>query len=192
MAILRGVDTYEAILTRRSVPKVTDRAPSRAEIEKLLDAAVRAPTHHLTQPWRFVVLSGDALDELGAAWAAGTEAQGKDASGIAAKTRRAPVILCVIERPHLDNPKCVEVEEHYSIGAAMQNVLLAAHSMGLGAMVRTGPCATFDEVRSHLGVGDDESIAGLIYIGYPAPGNEERPMTRRTPAADITEWRGWS
>ena len=185
------MDTYDAIMTRRSVPKVTEQVPARAEIEKLLDAAVRAPTHHLTQPWRFIVLTGDALDELGAAWAAGTEAQGKDPSGIAAKTRRAPVILCVIERPHLDHPKCVEVEEHYSIGAAMQNVLLAAHAMGLGAMVRTGPCAMLDEVKDHLGVGDDESIAGLIYIGYPGPGDADRPMTRRTPATEITEWRGW-
>lgn len=186
------MDTYEAIITRRSVPKMTDEVPSRAEIEKLLEAAVRAPTHHLTQPWRFEVLAGDALDGLGAAWAAGVAAEGKDATGIAAKTRRAPVIICVIEKPHLHNPKCIEVEEHYSVGAAMQNILLAAHSMGLGAMIRTGACATLDQVRDHLGVGDDESIAGLIYVGYPAPGDAERPMTRRTPAAEITGWRGWS
>jgi len=185
------VDTYEAILTRRSVPKVTDRVPDRAEVLRLLDAAVRAPTHHLTQPWRFMVLTGGALDELGSAWAAGTEAQGKDASGIAAKTRRAPVIICVIEKPHLDHPKCIEVEEHHAVGAAMQNILLAAHSLGLGAMVRTGPCATLDEVRDYLGLDDDELIAGFIYLGYPAPGDPERPMTRRRPAAEITEWRGW-
>lgn len=185
------MDAYEAIITRRSVPKVSDRVPPRDQVEKLLEGAVRAPTHHLTQPWRFAVLTGDALDELGAAWAAGTEAAGKDATGIAAKTRRAPVVICVIERPHLDNPKCVEVEEHYSVGAAMQNILLAAHAMGLGAMIRTGPCATFDEVREYLGVGPDETIAGLIYLGYPAPEASERPMTRRTPAAEITEWRGW-
>lgn len=185
------MDTYEAIMTRRSVPKVTEQVPSQDDIQKLLEAAVRAPTHHLTQPWRFVVLRGDALDELGAAWAAGTESQGKDATGVADKTRRAPVIICVIERPHLDNPKCVEVEEHLSTGMALQNILLAAHTMGLGAMIRTGPCATLDEVRRYLGVGDDELIAGLIYVGYPAPGDSERPMTRRAAADERTEWRGW-
>lgn len=157
----------------------------------LLDAAVRAPTHHLTQPWRFIVLRGDSLGELGAAWAAGTAAQGKDATGVADKTLRAPVIICVIERPHLHNPKCVEVEEHFATGMAMQNILLAAHAMGLGAMIRTGPCATFDDVRTYLGVGDDELIAGLIYVGYPAPGDSERPMTRRAAADERTEWRGW-
>ncbi|MCA1705202.1 MAG: nitroreductase [Actinobacteria bacterium] len=186
------MEALEAILTRHSVPKVTDQVPPRAEIEQLLEAAVRAPTHHLTQPWRFVVLGGDARKDLGLAWAAGQEKTGKDTTGLAAKTLRAPVIICVIDRPHLDNPKCVEVEEHYAVGAAMQNILLAAHASGLGAMIRTGTCATFQEVRDYLGVEVDESIAGLIYIGYPAPGDAERPMTRRAPASNITEWRGWS
>ena len=186
------MDAYEAILTRRSVPKVTEVVPARGEIQRLLEAAVRAPTHHLTQPWRFVVLTGEARDELGEAWVAGQELTGKDTTGLAEKTRRAPVIICVIEKPHLNNPKCVEVEEHYSVGAAMQNILLAAHALGLGAMIRTGPCATMDQVRAYLGVDEDELIAGLIYVGYPAPGDSERPMTRRTPAAEITEWRGWT
>lgn len=178
-------------MTRRSVPKLSERpVPSKEEIQKLLDAAVRAPTHHLTQPWRFKVLAGNALDELGVAWAAGTEAQGKDPSGVAAKTRRAPVIICVIERPHLDNPRCVEIEEHMATGMAMQNILLAAHAMGLGAMIRTGPCATLDEVRRYLGVEDEELIAGLIYVGYPLA-DSERPMTRRASAEERTEWLGW-
>lgn len=186
------MDAIEAILTRHSVPKVTEQALPRGEIEKLLEAAVRAPTHHLTQPWRFVVLAGSARDELGTAWVAGQEKTGKDTTGLAEKTRRAPVIICVIDSPHLDNPKCVEVEEHYAVGAAMQNVLLAAHALGLGAMIRTGTCATFEEVRNFLGVGDDETIAGLIYVGYPAPEDAGRPMARRTPATEVTEWRGWS
>lgn len=185
------MDTYEAILTRRSVPKVTEQVPRREDIEKLLEAAVRAPTHHLTQPWRFVVLAGAARDELGEAWAAGQAKTGKDTTGLAEKTKRAPVIIAVIDRPHLDNPKCVEVEEHYSVGAAIQNILLAAHASGLGAMIRTGTCGTYEEVRSLLGVTKDETIAGLIYIGYPAPGDADRPMTRRTPASEVTEWRGW-
>jgi nitroreductase len=185
------VDTYEAIMTRRSVPKVTDQVPSKEAIEKLLEAGVRAPTHHLTQPWRFLVLTGAALDDFGAAWQAGTERGGKDGSGIAAKAHRAPVILAVIATPHLNHPKAIEMEEHYATGMAMQNILLAAHDLGLGAMIRTGPAAEMDEVRAALGVEPDERIAGLIYLGYPAPGDSDRPMTRRTAAAERTEWRGW-
>ncbi|MDQ3963177.1 MAG: nitroreductase [Actinomycetota bacterium] len=184
------METYEAIMTRRSVPKLSDRVPERQAIQRLLDAAVRAPTHHLTQPWRFVVLADAALDDFGRAWEAGTVREGKDASGIMDKAHRAPVVIAVIERPHLDNRKVVEEEEHYATGAAMQNMLLAAHDAGLGAMLRTGPAAQMHEVKDLLGVADDEYIAGLLYVGYPAEDSEERPMTRRKPAEELTEWRG--
>ena len=185
------METYEAILTRRSVPRLSDQVPERESIERLLQAAVRAPTHHLTQPWRFVVLGGEERDRLGGAWAQGVERAGKDSSGIVAKARRAPIIVCVIERPKHHLPKVVEVEEHHATGAALQNILLAAHDMGLGAMLRTGPAAAMPEVREVLGVQEDELIAGFVYLGYPREGAEERPMTRRTAAAELTEWRGF-
>lgn len=184
------METYETIVTRRSVPKASEPAPSREQIAKLLEAAVRAPTHHLTQPWRFVVLAGEALTELGDAWARGVEAAGDDPDKVRDKPRRAPAIICVIEQPHLENPKVVEIEEHHAVGAAMQNILLAAHDMGLAAMVRTGPAARLREVRDHLGVKPEELIAGFIYIGQKGEGDDERPMTRRAPAAERTEWRG--
>ena len=184
------METYDAIISRRSVPRVTDRVPDRATIERLLEAAVRAPTHHLTQPWRFVVLAGEERDRLGGAWAQGVERSGKDSTGIVAKAQRAPVIICVIERPKLHLPKVVEIEEHHATGAALQNLLLAAHDMGLGAMLRTGPAATFDEVRELLGVEKGEFIAAFVYLGYPVKEDGDRPMSRRTKAAELTEWRG--
>ena len=181
----------DAILTRRSVARVTDRVPDRQAIERLLEAAVRAPTHHLTQPWRFVVLAGEERERLGRAWAEGVERAGKDSSGIVTKALRAPVIVCVIERPKHHLPKVVEIEEHHATGAALQNILLAAHDSGLGAMLRTGPACAMPEVRSVLGVEENELVAGFVYLGYPQEGAEERPMTRRTAAAELTEWRGF-
>jgi nitroreductase len=184
------METYEAIMTRRSVPKVSDRAPGTATIEKLLDAAVRAPTHHVTEPWHFIVLRGDALRGLGAAWAAGVERAGKNAEGIAAKALRAPVVIVVIARPKTHLPKVVEVEEHHAIGAAIQNILLAAHALGLGAMVRTGPAATPPggarlppprRLRARR--------AGFVYVGYPVDAGDRRPLSRRTSAASVTQWR---
>jgi nitroreductase len=185
------VETYEAIITRRSVPRVTERAPDRAAIAKLLEAAVRAPNHHITEPWRFVVLAGPAREELGEAWASGARRVGKDPAAARDKALRAPVIICVVARPKRGHPKVVEIEEHHAIGAALQNILLAAHDMGLGAMLRTGPAATMPEVRDYLGVASDEYIAAFVYVGYPPEGDERRPRSRRTEAAQLTEWRGW-
>ena len=184
------METYEAIVTRRSVPKVTDEVPPRAAIQRLLDAAVRAPTHHLTQPWRFIVLTGWALKEFGDAWALGAEREGKDPESVRPKVLRAPVIIAVIETPKHHLPKVQEIEEHHAIGAALQNILLAAHDMGLGAMLRTGPAAHIPEVHDYLGLEGGELVAGYVYVGYPQP-SSDRPMTRRTEASEITEWRGW-
>ena len=177
-------------MTRRSVPRCGGEV-ERAVVEKLLSAAVRAPNHHLTQPWRFVVLRGDARAELADAWAAGLTRQGKDASRVSDKVTRAPVIICVVERPHLDNPKVVEVEEHHAVGAAIQNILLTAHALGLGAMHRTGTATRFPEVRDYLGARPDELVAGFIYVGHPPADDGARPQSRRTDPAEITEWRGW-
>lgn len=186
----RGMETYEAIMTRRSGAKTTDRVPDKAAIQRLLDAAVAAPNHHLTEPWRFVVLSGDALKELGAAWAAGEERGGGDPEKVRDKPLRAPVIITMIERPKAHLPKVVEIEEHHAVGAAMQNMLLAAHDAGLAAMLRTGEAAHFPEVRDHLGLQPNEFVAGFIYVGY-TPEDYARKPPRKTSAAELTEWRGW-
>lgn len=183
------METYEAIVTRRSVPKVKPESPSRKDISKLLEAGVRAPTHHLTQPWRFVVLAGDARAELGEAWARGEAAIGRDPEVVRNKPLRAPVIIAVIATPKSHLPKVIELEEHHAVGAAIQNILLAAHDLGLGAMIRTGRAREYAEVEEFFGIDPDEYIAGMIYVGYPE--GDDRPMTRRTPAADLTEWRGW-
>lgn len=177
-------------MTRRSVPRC-DGEVERELIDTILAAAVRAPNHHLTQPWRFVVLAGAARSDLARAWAAGLEREGKDASRIPAKVLRAPVIVCVLERPHLHNPKVVEIDEHYAVGAAIQNMLLAAHALGLGAMHRTGAATVLPEVREYLGAAPDELIAGFVYVGRPPEGDDGRPRSRRTDHSEITEWRGW-
>ena len=174
-------------MTRRSVPKTTQETIERSAVERLLEAGVRAPTHHLTQPWRFVVLAGDARKVLGDAWAA-AEAH-RDPEKVRDKPLRSPVVIAVIATPKAHLPKVQEIEEHHAVGAAMQNILLAAHDMGLGAMIRTGKAAFYEEVREALGVKEGEYVAGFIYLGYP-DGSDDRPMTRRTPAAELTEWRG--
>lgn len=185
------METYEAIMTRRSHPKTAEAVPEKELISKILAAGVRAPNHHLTQPWRFVVLTGDALQELGDAWARGAEREGKDPESVRSKSQRAPVVITVIERPKAHLRKVQEVEEHHATGAAMQNMLLAAHDFGLAAMLRTGPAAHIPEVLDYLGVAEGELVAGYIYVGWPDDEAGERGPTRRTDAAELTEWRGW-
>ena len=183
-------------MTRRSIAAVTERRPGRADIQALLEAAVRAPTHHLTQPWRFIVLAGDARSELGSvmgrrvrAEMAGDPHVEERVAFEEARPLRAPVVLVVAYRAS-DNPKAIEVEDRYAVGAAMQNVLLAAHARGLAGFLRTGPAATDPAVAEHLGLAPGEEVAGFIYLGYAA---EDAPLADkpRTPPSDRTVWRGW-
>jgi nitroreductase len=185
------METLEAIMTRRSISKTSERVPTKGQIESLLAAAVRAPTHHLTQPWRFVVLTGDALEQFGDVWASGAEREGKDPESVRSKPLRAPVIIAIVETPKHHLPKVQEIEEHHATGAAIQNILLAAHDMGLAAALKTGPAAHIPEVLDWLGLQNGELLAGYVYLGYPAEGREDGPQTRRTQAGEMTEWRGW-
>ena len=184
------METYEAIMTRRSVPKTAEAVPPVAQVKRLLDAAVMAPNHHLTEPWRFVVLSGDALKELGEVFAQHAERTGGNAQLARDLPLRAPIVITVIEHPRVGDAHAPEIEDHHAIGAAMQNILLAAHSAGLAAMIRTGPYARLQEVQKHLGLSAGEFIAGFIYVGFPLDGfNKKAP--RKTPAMSLTEWRGF-
>lgn len=190
------MDTLEAILTRRSVAKMSDRRPGREDIEVLLRAAVRAPNHHLTEPWRFIVITGGALDELGEAMAERVRQQYAGLPELAGKVEleksrphRAPVILVLIYVPST-HPKAIEREDRYAVGAAIENILLAAHSRAMAGYLRTGPAAEFAGVHRYLGLNPGEEVAGFIYLGYPA--DQPNPVqSRRTDPMDRAEWRGW-
>lgn len=169
-------------------PKVGPDEPSRAEIEELLEVAVRAPSHHLTQPWRFYVLRGSSRGLLANAIAAASVDAGTDEEAARAdaekKVGRAPVIVVFTCVPG-EGPDVVEQEEVASVAMAMQNFLVAAHARGLGAMLRTGPVAYHPAIRTELGLAANETVVGFIYLGRPAG---ERSLTERTPAADLTTW----
>lgn len=189
------MDAIELITTRRMCGKVLDEAPTRQEIETLIEAAVCAPNHHLTEPWRFIVLSGKGLDELGDAMAARLTAQDAGSPNLEervekerARPKRAPVIVAVIYVPS-HHPKALDIEDRYAVGAAVQNMLLAAHGMGLGAYWRTGAAAFDRRVGQSLGLEEGEEIAAFVYLGYPS-GEPAGPARRRKGPAELTTWKG--
>jgi nitroreductase len=180
------MDVLTAIRTRRSAGTLGGEVP-RKTIELLLDAAVRAPNHHLTQPWRFAVVQGAARERLGAYWAqlaAEELAVAKDArdefvAGQARKLLRAPVLVVVAVRT--DPDPVVAAEDHSATAAAIENLLLAAHACGLGATWRTGKLAYAPAVAAYLGFDPGCRILGVIYVGVPS-GPSPIEQERATPA----------
>jgi len=165
------MDIFEAIHTRQSIPKVKPDPVRRELIERMLDAAVQAPNHHKVRPWRFVVLTGPARERLGEVMAASLRKKDPNATDdVLGKERarplRAPVVIAVgVNRPSL--PKEIEIENVCAAAAATQNLLLAAHALGLGAMWRTGQAALDPDVKSFLGFEPDQRLVAFVYVGYP-------------------------
>jgi nitroreductase len=185
------VDALEAIHSRRMLPKVGEDRPTKEQIAELLDAAVRAPNHHLTEPWRFYVLAGAERDRLARAITDEAIARGvpkeQAEADAAKKVSRAPVIVVFTALPG-EGPDIVEQEEVASVAMAIQNFLLAAHAKGFGAMLRTGPAAYHETIRDHLELQASELVVGFVYLGFPAG---DRSLTPRAPAAEHTRWLGW-
>ena len=183
------MDILTAIHTRQSIGKVLPHPVPRQDIERLLDAAVQAPNHHRNRPWRFVVLTGAARRRLGEVMAQALLSQAPDtaASVLEAermKPLRAPVIIAVgLARP--DSPKIVEIEDVCAGAAAVQNLLLAAHGLGLGAMWRTGAAANAPSVKAFLGFAPDQHLIAFVYVGYP---DGERPPANRPSFEGYVTW----
>jgi len=198
-------DSAESVLAalraRRSIARVTGDRPTRALVQQILEAATWAPNHRKTEPWRFTVMVGRARDQLGAVMAAslrdrldateGDQLGTKSVTALLDKERskplRAPVVIAVAAVPS-DRPKVVEIEEVAAVAAAVQNMLLAAEALGLGAMWRTGQPAYDPAVKRFLGLPDRAYLLAFVYLGYsdlPESREREREADR------YTTWLGW-
>jgi nitroreductase len=188
------MDVIRAIETRRSIGRVKGDPVPRELVERILESAVHAPNHRITEPWRFHVFTGKGRGELARARAEiarlQAHSEGEDeemAAGRISRERkkafRAPVVIAVISEAGRDE---VETLENYAAcAAAVQNMQLTAHALGLGAMWRTGPVAYHDRMREFFGLKWGDRIVAHLYVGYPDMG--ERPR-RRKPAKEKTTW----
>lgn len=173
------MELFEAIHKRHSVGKVKADELPRELVVQLLEAGNAAPNHYKTRPWRFIVLRGEARKRLGNVMADSQhERQPEIPPEGLEKTRalplRAPVIIAVgVDKPA--EAKVLELENYAAVAAACQNILLAAHALGLGAIWRTGEWARDEKVKAFLGLQADQHIAGFLYVGYPEAASEPAP-----------------
>jgi nitroreductase len=184
------MDALTALTTRTSPASLVEPAPDAAALERMLSAAVAAPDHGRLKPWRFIAVRGDARSRLGDVLA---EALVAREPGVPAavlekerqKPLRAPLIL-VAAGKLLANHKIPTVEQIVAVGAAAQNLIVAAHAMGFGAMWRTGAPAYDERVKKSLGLEAGDQIVGFLYLGTPgaaAPATDRAP-----PSSCLSEW----
>lgn len=181
------MDVYTAIRTRRDIERFSDEVPARELIERLIDAAIWAPNHRLTEPWRFCVLAGSGRDAMGDAIAAWLEREGKpEGAQRAARSKllRAPVTLVVAQ---VATPEDVtrDLEDYAACVMAVQNVLLAAHAEGLIAHFSTGAMVEYEGAKTYLGLAPHDRIVGYVNLGFPRPDNPPKEGQRSTP---VVRW----
>jgi nitroreductase len=186
------MDALDLLLTRESALKLDAPAPSEADLDTMFQSAVRAPDHGRLRPWRFVVIEGDKRPRFGDLMADAMRNRVPDASEEMldrerAKPMRAPTIVVAAARVQKGH-RIPEFEQIAAAAAAAQNIMLAAHAMGYGAMWKTGEPAYDPVVKTALGLNADDEIMGFLYLGTNVGANSTAPR----PAArdQVTVWAG--
>jgi nitroreductase len=186
------MDAITAIQRRTSVRRFRPDPVPRETFERLLDCAVRAPNHKLTQPWRFAVLTGAARSRLAEIRARHrskryADPESAEARAGAEKVRREAldtpafiVVMCAVNADELTRE-----EDYASAMMATQNLMIAAESLGLGSYLRTGGVMRLPELAELVGLDEGFRVVGVVSLGFPA---ETAAPTRRRPAAELTRW----
>lgn len=187
------MDALEVMLSRNSVPAglLCEPAPDDAELEIILETAMRAPDHGAVRPWRFIVFRGEARRQLGEVFVRALEARDPSATPEARKIEsqrplRSPLVIALYADVVENHPKVPIVEQIVSCGAAAQNVLNAAHAKGYAGIMLTGINAYDPIVKAALGVAPKDHVIGFIYLGTAGEG--ARPKARPRAADYIRVW----
>ncbi len=151
------MDLLDGIYTRRSVRQYTDEPVARERLIDMIKAGTWAPSGQNNQPWRFVIIIGK-------------EARLRLAEFT--KYRKiiesAPACIAVFaDRRAMYN----DTKDHQSIGACIQNMLLAAHALGLGAVWLGEILKNADNVRVFLGLPPEMELMAVVAVGHPTAGN---------------------
>lgn len=195
-----STDALEFLATRRStLAKLLDEpGPSDPELADILRIGARVPDHRRLAPWRFVVVRDEArqdfcrrLEQIYAITGAPDTPEERDkALEKLASLGRVPVTICVVSAVRAESEKArrtPEWEQHLSVGAACQNLLLAASASGYAAQWVTEWYAYEPRVKHVLGLDEAERIAGFVLIGTAVQEPLER---RRSDLADVVRfWR---
>ncbi len=163
------MDTLTAITSRVSAVRLMEPGPSDAQLDTILKAGARGPDHGRLAPWRFIVIEAEARHRLGEAFASahkrGTpDATAEEMQKEAAKALRAPTIIAIGASIQVGN-KIPVLEQIVAVGAATQNMFLAAHALGMGAMWQTGIPAYDPGVKRLLDLYEQDMIVGVLYLG---------------------------
>jgi nitroreductase len=183
----------EIIINRRSTKPVAfnGKKIEDQQIRQLLELANWAPSHGLTEPWRFVVYGGQAVREfcqLQAEQYRQTTPPDKFTPAKYEKQAHNGDLashLIIVHMQRGSNPNIPALEEICATAAAADNILLGAEALGIAVLWSTGGTVSQPVMKEYLGLGPDDIVLGLLYLGFT---DEPLRPGKRTPVAEKTKW----
>jgi nitroreductase len=190
-----NVDEFNSLIKhRRSVfPKdYSGEKVGDTIIHQMLENANWAPTHKLTEPWRFVVFTGEGLKKLAdfqsecykeVTTAKGTFQQEKY-EGLKIKPMESSHIIAIGMKRD-DKKSLPEWEELGAVFCAIENMYLTATAYGVGCYLSTGGITNFEEAKSFFGLEKEDKLCGFIHVGVP---KGELKESKRKPIGEKVKW----
>ena len=188
------MNTLDAIAARRSIRKFKDSPVSDEALQTILTAAIQAPSGANRQPWRFIVVREDKRPEMVRVMRDGIatrEAQGMDvgSAGRSASIMEQAYVTVFVFNPEGTHPGLArsaeqmrtDVVDIQSVGAAIQNMLLAAQELGIGSLWICHVFNAYDELCDWLG--EDGQMIAAVSFGYA---DESPGARRRKPVSEVT------
>jgi nitroreductase len=201
---MEDIGLFEAIYSQRQITRYRSDPVPREAIEKLIDAATKAPNGGNHQPWEFIVITDrDLIAKVGQiyreAWLGALGATPPPNESSVYRAARylahhmpevpAMILVCADHTrgstPYTPGEPIVRGRYASSIWLAVQNLFLAARSLGIGTRLTTAHLRREEEVKALLGIPDHVETMALIPLGYPQ--GRFGPTSRR-PAREVTSY----
>jgi len=191
---MKPTEVDQLIRQRRSVyPKdYTGEVVSDKIISQILENANWAPNHKQTEPWRFVVFSGEGLKKL--SWfqsecyknvtiANGTYKEDRYLALQSKPMESSHIIAVGMKRD--EAKRLPEWEELGAVFCAVENMYLTASAYGVGCYLSTGGITSFEEAKPFFGLGSEDKLCGFLHVGIP---KGTVPDGRRRPVSEKVKW----
>jgi nitroreductase len=175
----------DLIRSRRTIGAFTPTPIEPETVAALLETAVWTPNHRMTEPWRFIIVTGegralyaDARRRMVIAASRAADKAERQLAGdrVFARFAAIPAYLLVVQQQAAKAD--VREEDYAACAALIQNFMLLAWEVGIGTAWKT--FADEPPLRALFGLRDDEKVVGIVHIGYPA----ETPTSTRAPLAE--------
>ncbi len=187
-------DFDKLIRSRRSVfpAQYSGEKVSDDIVARMVENACHAPTHKLTQPWRFIVFTGDGILRL-AKEQAEVYRQVTQRNGSFREDRYQALLTKPLLSSHIvavamkrdEKASVPEVEELGAVFCAIENMYLTATAYGVGCYLSTGGITYFDEARELFGLSASDRLIGFVHVGTPGA---KLPPVKRMPPGDFISW----